>query len=543
MDSHLFRRLAAEFERSLAGRRIQKVYGPAPGVSTLDLGAGEGGRFLLLRFGNKDPLLFLASEKPRNPDNPDARAMWLRKRLLGRRLRAQHCDWPRRQLAWELSGKPREQDDGRQDDRGALLLLCLRQGLSLRDELPEDFGREPHWPDFKTLFAALHTTDQGEVEELWRECPQISPVLRRTLAAHPPDVARALYASLQRAEPSDCFVYVHEQDGRSMAESLAWRLPESLREGRDERRFPTAMDAAAHAGSVTLFSQLARQDDAQERAARKKGLKRLKRALAKVEQEEGRMRGLMGLRRKGQALQAALWSLDPERKLHHVEVPDYEAMAREQMAGQEEAPPLRIDLDPSLSIAANMERFFRLAAKGERGLPMVQARRQLLMQELDGVRQGKIAPRGSRQQPGTNSPPLPESRKKGKDLTLQRFRTSDGFLVLRGRNKAANHKLLSQAASPYDIWFHAQDGPGAHLVLKRDHPKQELPRRSLLEAAALAGLKGWQGRDDKARVICALVKDVRKIKGAELGRVAVDKVLEAFQVALDPALEERLRVE
>lgn len=520
MDSHLFRLMANELAPALSGRRIQKIYGPAPDVFSLDLGAGPGGRFLLMRSGNKDPLLFLAPEKPRNPDTPEAHVMWLRKHLQGRRLREQHCDWPKRRLAWELSGLEKQ-----------YLLLCLRKGLSIVDVLPDNFGHEPQWPDLDTVLQAIAQPDDERMEEtIWRLYPHISPALRKTLAALPLNGAQELYSCLQRGEARQFFVYCQDAQGQCLAEPLSWRLPAALQQGREERIFASAHEAAAYAGAVTLFSQLSRLDDAAQRSAHKKAHKRIKRALAKLAQEERRLRGMISLREKGLALQGALWQLQPNSRLHTVSVTDH--TQREH----------NIDLDPSQTIAENMARFFRLAAKGERGLPLNAARRQALELELDALRRGTLPQREQRRAESMEEIPSSKKRAKSNELAVQRFKTSDGFLLLRGRNKAANHKLLGQAASSYDLWFHAQDGPGAHLILKRDHPKQEPPRTSLLEAAALAGLKGWQAQDGKARVICALVKDVRKRKGADLGSVAVDKILEAFLVPLDPELEKRLRI-
>ncbi len=495
----------------LRGRRIQKVFGPGANVLTFDLGNAQGGRYLLLRHGNREPLLFLSDEKPPNPATPQAGVMWLRKRLVGRRLLEPSIDWPGRRMAWSLSGT-----------EGGHLLLCLRTGPVLVEEPDSAFGQEPTPLDWRHII---------QDEDVWRSHPHISPVLRRTLTSLPGPDAEELHRSLGEGRCQDFHVYLEERDDQSEAEALPWRLPESLRKGREERCFATAVEAAGHAGQVALFSQLSLAEDAEQRSARKAAVKRLKRGLAKVEQELQRMEELRRLRTQAMAIQARLYSLDAKQKRHHLTLPLAE--------GGE----IRVDLDPSRSISENMERFFRLAAKGERGIPLLLARRDMLVQELDALRQGRTAP-PPRRQKQVKRPLLPSPRNKSaQGLAVQRFRTSDGFLLLRGRNKAANHKLLSLAASPYDIWFHAQGGPGAHLVLKRDHPKQEPPRQSMLEAAALAGLKGWQAMDGKAAVICALVKDVRKIKGAELGKVAVDKVMESFLVELDPRLEEALRVE
>jgi hypothetical protein len=511
MESHFFRCLTREIAVLLRGRRIQKVFGPGANVLTFDLGNAEGGRYLLLRHGNREPLLFLSDEKPPNPATPEAGVMWLRKRLVGRRLLEPSIDWPGRRMAWSLSGA-----------EGGHLLLCLRSGPELVHTLDPNFEQEPSPLDWRHIV---------QDEDVWRSHPHVSPVLRRTLAALPAQEAEELHRSLTEGHCQEYWVYLKESDGQSEAEALPWRLPESPRKEREERCFPSAVDAAGYAGQIALFSQLSLAEDAEQRTARKAAAKRLKRGLAKVEQELQRMDELRRLRTQALAIQARLYALNSKQKRHHLTLP------------LAEGGDIRVDLDPARSIFENMERFFRLAAKGERGIPLLLARRDMLVQELDALRQGRIAP-PPRRQKQEKRPLLPSPRNKSaQGLAVQRFRTTDGFLLLRGRNKAANHKLLSLAASPYDIWFHALDGPGAHLVLKRDHPKQEPPRQSMLEAAALAGLKGWQAMDGKAAVICALVKDVRKIKGAELGKVAVDKVMESFLVELDLRLEEALRVE
>jgi predicted ribosome quality control (RQC) complex YloA/Tae2 family protein len=100
--------------------------------------------------------------------------------------------------------------------------------------------------------------------------------------------------------------------------------------------------------------------------------------------------------------------------------------------------------------------------------------------------------------------------------------------------------MLSKAASPFDYWFHVEDGPSSHVILKRDHPGQNVPETSLTQAAILCGLKSYRKDDGKADVMYALVKDVRKVKGFNLGQVAVDRKLGTLRVDLDPAMEERL---
>ena len=79
------------------------------------------------------------------------------------------------------------------------------------------------------------------------------------------------------------------------------------------------------------------------------------------------------------------------------------------------------------------------------------------------------------------------------------------------------------------------------MILRRDHPGREVPPSSLREAAGLAALASYAGQATTVTVLVALVADVRRIRGAAAGRVAVANVLETLRVRPDAALE-RLRV-
>jgi hypothetical protein len=201
-----------------------------------------------------------------------------------------------------------------------------------------------------------------------------------------------------------------------------------------------------------------------------------------------------------------------------------------------------VPLDPRLSPAENMARLFRLAAKGRRGLEHCERRRAQLLAgvgpELLPAREAKA---GNAPDKAKTAPALPfVLPKRYQGLAVSMFRTSDGFMVLRGKSSQANHDMLSKAASPHDYWLHAAGGPSAHVILRRDYPDQPVPERSLIEAATLCALKSYRKDDAKAEVLLARVKDVRKVKGAAIGSVAVDEVERTLLVALDPELEQRL---
>ena len=81
------------------------------------------------------------------------------------------------------------------------------------------------------------------------------------------------------------------------------------------------------------------------------------------------------------------------------------------------------------------------------------------------------------------------------------------------------------------------------MVVRRDFPAQEVPERTIQEAAALAALASHLKMSDRGDVLLCLVRDVRTIKGADLGMVGVDKVLRTVRPTIDPSLEDRLRLD
>lgn len=113
--------------------------------------------------------------------------------------------------------------------------------------------------------------------------------------------------------------------------------------------------------------------------------------------------------------------------------------------------------------------------------------------------------------------------------------------MLRGKNQKANHALLTRQAGPDDLWFHAEQGPGAHVILKRNAPRQAVPEQSMREAAILAGLASHFAQAGRASIICAEVRHVRPVKGSP-GMARVERTYATLLVDLDPKLESRLKV-
>lgn len=100
----------------------------------------------------------------------------------------------------------------------------------------------------------------------------------------------------------------------------------------------------------------------------------------------------------------------------------------------------------------------------------------------------------------------------------RRATSSDGYVILYGRTGAQNDALLRMAA-PEDLWFHVKDGPGGHVLVRTSGKADEVPRSTLLEAAArAAGLSQWRN-DHNVEVNYTRAKHVHKPKGARPGFV------------------------
>jgi predicted ribosome quality control (RQC) complex YloA/Tae2 family protein len=99
--------------------------------------------------------------------------------------------------------------------------------------------------------------------------------------------------------------------------------------------------------------------------------------------------------------------------------------------------------------------------------------------------------------------------------------SSDGYTLYCGKSNQGNDALLRQVAAPHDLWLHAHRQAGAHVLIKV-LPQQEVPDRTLLEAAALAAYYSKGRHAAAVEVIWTPAKHVRKFRGARPGQVLVD---------------------
>lgn len=99
-----------------------------------------------------------------------------------------------------------------------------------------------------------------------------------------------------------------------------------------------------------------------------------------------------------------------------------------------------------------------------------------------------------------------------------RYTTPSGFTVLVGRNNRQNEDLTFRVASPYDWWFHTQEIPGSHVILRLE--AGEVPSdKDIQYAADVAAYHSQARASAQVPVVYTRRKYVQKPKGANPGMV------------------------
>lgn len=104
------------------------------------------------------------------------------------------------------------------------------------------------------------------------------------------------------------------------------------------------------------------------------------------------------------------------------------------------------------------------------------------------------------------------------------FETDSGALIYVGKNNLQNENLTLKFANKNDIFFHAQDVPGSHVILRGTN----LTEDDYKIAGFLAGYYSYFKNEGYASVDYTEKKHIRKAKGTGLGMVYYDNYKTLF---------------
>jgi predicted ribosome quality control (RQC) complex YloA/Tae2 family protein len=211
---------------------------------------------------------------------------------------------------------------------------------------------------------------------------------------------------------------------------------------------------------------------------------------------------------------------------------------------------LVLQIDPRLSPAGNVDRIFRLSRKYRRGIPRVEAQieelltaRRFLNRTLEKLKHETdhrlIEEHYLKLQDlGVLKPKRVQKQKSTKKISSRArlLFTSEFVEIYSGRNDRENDWILRKIGKKEDLWFHAKDVPGAHVLLRQDSRVSEV---SIREAAQLAAYLSSKRSEGRAEVIYTPLKYVKKMAGMGPGQVKVQKH-ETLTVKLDSGILKRL---
>lgn len=194
-------------------------------------------------------------------------------------------------------------------------------------------------------------------------------------------------------------------------------------------------------------------------------------------------------------------------------------------------PLIELELDENSTLQEEAARRFSNYAKAKRAAQEIALRLHSIEKELETLRESRIELERiieSSDEDALESftgEAKPETGRKGakkKPATevqgARRYRSSDGYEILVGRTARDNDNLTFRVARPHDLWLHAADYPGSHVII-RNPTRADIPHRTIIEAAQLAAAFSQAKRDAKVDVHYTQRKFLSKPKGAASGLV------------------------
>jgi hypothetical protein len=211
------------------------------------------------------------------------------------------------------------------------------------------------------------------------------------------------------------------------------------------------------------------------------------------------------------------------------------------------AVPMEVPLDPSKSAREQVEAMFKRAKRLKLGgriaaerlaqaeaqaravadaITLVRGATSLLAMDAAARDAKKSAPRDVALLAGAGAPAArggaPGKAGAVKRVAFRTFLARSGTKILVGKGAADNDTLTLKVARPNDLWLHAKERTGAHVIvpLEKGHT---CPAEDLVDAAHLAAHFS-DARDEKAVDVQYTPKRyLRKPKGSAIGAVVVDR--------------------
>ena len=187
--------------------------------------------------------------------------------------------------------------------------------------------------------------------------------------------------------------------------------------------------------------------------------------------------------------------------------------------------PLDIQLKQGLSPQKNAEVYYTKAKKQQVEVSMLQQALVKKEQEIsmlhDQILQVQSITDRKKLREFISSAGIPEKTQKAEPLPYHQFEFN-GYRILVGKNAKSNDTLTLRHSFKDDLWLHAKDVAGSHVLIKHQAGKK-IPKDVIERAAQLAAYYSKRKNETLCPVAVTPKKFVRKRKGDPAGMVVVEK--------------------
>lgn len=191
---------------------------------------------------------------------------------------------------------------------------------------------------------------------------------------------------------------------------------------------------------------------------------------------------------------------------------------------------MKITLDPKLDPKANAQKYYQKYQKAKNSINVLHQQIELTEKEIDyfdslitAMSQASYYDALEIKEELENEGYLKKKKqrntiRKKKIPQFQKYLTKDGIEIDIGKNNLQNDYLTFKYAHRYDMWFHAKDIPGSHVIVKA----QDLDEYTIRLAAKIAAYYSKGKNSSSVPVNYTLVKTLKKPAGSKPGKVILD---------------------
>ncbi|RED96640.1 NFACT RNA binding domain-containing protein [Marinoscillum furvescens] len=183
---------------------------------------------------------------------------------------------------------------------------------------------------------------------------------------------------------------------------------------------------------------------------------------------------------------------------------------------------ITIKLNPELTPQKNAENLYRKSKNQQLELNQLEENLKARQKEQDKIERhiAEIEASESVKELRKEIPAV--KTKKNEKLLPYHLHEYQGYQIMVGRNSRSNDELSLKVANKNDLWLHAKDVAGSHVVIRHQAGKN-FPKPVIEFAARLAAGASKRKTDSLCPVIYTPKKYLRKRKGDPPGAVVVEK--------------------